>query len=213
MDASLGGKHVLIEAVDAQEAVKRAMAADTQVFITDSGDNTTAGAAGDNAYMLNALLRAGVKDTLLAGIMDKDAVAKCYAANIGDMLTLTVGGSLSDASEKATITGRLVRRGDILGYTGGNAGAAATLDCGGVTVVVTENRAAFTRAAIFESAGLDISKYRIIVIKLGYLFPELAKIAPRAILALTPGSSTENLTDMGHKNIHRPMYPLDDNFM
>ena len=203
----------LIEAVDAREAVKRAMAANTQVFITDSGDNTTAGAAGDNAYMLNVLLKAGAKDTLLAGIMDKEAVTKCYAASIGDTLSLTVGGSLCDNSEKAQITGRLVRCGDILGYTGDNAGAAATLDCGGVTVVITERRTAFTNAAIFASAELDISNYKIIVVKLGYLFPELAKIAPRAILALTPGSSTENLADMGHGSIHRPMYPLDDDFM
>ena len=90
-----------VEAVDAQEAVKRAMAADTQVFITDSGDNTTAGAAGDNAHMLNVLLRAGAKNVLLAGIMDREAVKKCYASNIGDTLTLTVGGSLSDIRESA----------------------------------------------------------------------------------------------------------------
>jgi len=203
----------LIEAVDAQEAVKRAMAADTQVFITDSGDNTTAGAAGDNAYMLNVLMAAGAKKVLLAGIMDKEAVAQCDEANIGDMLTLTVGGSLSAASEMAQITGKLVRRGDILGYTGDNAGAAATLDCGDITVVITERRTAFTNLAIFASAELDISQYRIIVVKLGYLFPELAKEAKRAILALTPGSSTEKLADMGHTRIRRPMYPLDDDFM
>ena len=129
------------------------------------------------------------------------------------MLSLTVGGSLSNASEKAQITGKLTRFGDILGYTGENAGAAATIDCGGVTVVVTERRAAFTNIAIFDSAGLDISNYKIIVVKLGYLFPELANAAPRAILALTPGSSTERLADMGHTKIHRPMYPLDDNFL
>ncbi len=203
----------LIEAVDAKEAVNRAMAADTQVFITDSGDNTTAGAAGDNAYMLNVLMRAEAKNVLLAGIMDKEAVRKCYATNIGDTLTLTVGGSLSAVSEKAQITGRLVRRGDIIGYTGDNAGASATLDCGDIAVVITERRTAFTNLTIFASAELDISQYQIIVVKLGYLFPELAKVAQRAILALTPGSSTENLADMGHTRIRRPMYPLDDNFM
>lgn len=203
-----------VEAVDVQEAVKRVMAADTQVFITDSGDNTTAGAAGDNAHMLNVLLRAGAKNVLLAGIMDREAVKKCYASNIGDTLTLTVGGSLSDISEKAHITGRLMRRGHILGYADNkNAGRAVTLDCGDITVVITERRTAFTNSAIFASAELDISRYRIVVVKQGYLYPELAKIAPRAIFALTPGSSTVNLADMGHKNIHRPMYPLDDNFM
>jgi microcystin degradation protein MlrC len=189
------------------------MAADTQVFITDSGDNTTAGATGDNAYMLNVLMHAGAKDTLLAGITDEDACKICYAADIGDILTLAVGGSLFAGSEQAQITGRLVRRGDILGYTGDNAGGSATLDCGGVTVVITERRTAFINTAIFTSAELDINLYKIIVVKLGYLFPELAEIAPRAILALTPGSSTENLEDMGHQYIHRPIYPLDDNFL
>ena len=50
------------------------------------------------------------------------------------------------------------------------------------------------------------------MVKLGYLFPELAKEAERAILAFTPGSSTERLEDMTMKNIRRPMFPLEDNF-
>ena len=41
----------------------------------------------------------------------------------------------------------------------------------------------------------------------------LAAEAQRAILAFTPGSSTERLEDMHMKNIRRPMFPLDDNFM
>ena len=107
-----------IEAVDGPEAVKRAMAADTQVFISDSGDNTTAGASGDNAYMLNLLLQAGAEGVLVAGITDEEAVNKCYEAEIGDLLTLNIGGSLSPRSEKAQVAGRLVRRGNIRGYAG-----------------------------------------------------------------------------------------------
>ena len=38
-------------------------------------------------------------------------------------------------------------------------------------------------------------------------------VAPRSILAFTPGGSTERLEDMHHKNISRPMYPLDDDFI
>ena len=66
----------LTEAVDSEEAVKRAMNADeSNVFISDSGDNTTAGAAGDNAYMLNLLQKMGVKNALLAGLTE--AQDKC----------------------------------------------------------------------------------------------------------------------------------------
>lgn len=204
----------LIEALEPEEAIQRAMEAEeAQVFLSDSGDNTTAGAAGDNAYMLNRLMKLGVKNTLLAGIMDAAACDACYEAELGDTLTLTVGGSLAADSEKATITGKLIHRGDILSYHGDNGGPSATLDCGDITVVITRNRAAMCRPDIFESIDLDYSPFKIVVVKLGYLFPELAERAQRAILAFTPGASTERLEDMHMKNIRRPMFPLDDNFM
>lgn len=203
----------LIEAVEPEEAIKRAMGAtERQVFISDSGDNTTAGASGDNAYMINRLQKAGAKNVLVAGIADRIACEACYKAELGDVLTLQLGGSLDKNSETATITGKLIHRGDIVSYTGGNAGPSATLDCGDMTVVVTRNRAAMCRPDIFESVDLDYSPFKIVVVKLGYLFPELAAKAERAILAFTPGSSTERLEDMHMQNIRRPMFPLDDDF-
>jgi microcystin degradation protein MlrC len=204
----------LIEALEPEEAIRRALAAEeAQVFLSDSGDNTTAGAAGDNAFMLNRLQKLGAKNVLLAGIMDAAACDACYEAELGDTLTLTVGGSLAADSEKATITGKLIHRGDILSYHGDNGGPSATLDCGDITVVITRNRAAMCRPDIFESIDLDYSPFKVVVVKLGYLFPELAERAQRAILAFTPGASTERLEDMHMKNIRRPMFPLDDHFM
>ena len=204
----------LIEALEPEEAIRRALTAEeAQVFLSDSGDNTTAGAAGDNAFMLNRLMKLGAKNVLLAGIMDAAACDACYEAELGDTLTLTVGGSLAADSEKATITGKLIHRGDILSYHGDNGGPSATLDCGDITVVITRNRAAMCRPDIFESIDLDYSPFKVVVVKLGYLFPELAERAQRAILAFTPGASTERLEDMHMKNIRRPMFPLDDNFM
>ena len=203
----------LIEAVEPEEAIRRAMEAEeSQVFLSDSGDNTTAGAAGDNAYMINRLQEAGATNVLIAGIADEVACDTCYQANLGDELTIQVGGSLDKNSETATITGKLIHRGDIVSYTGGNAGPSATLDCGDMTVVVTKNRAAMCRPDIFASINLDYSPFKIVVVKLGYLFPELAAKAERAILAFTPGSSTERLEDMNMKKIRRPMFPLDDDF-
>lgn len=204
----------LIEALEPEDAIRRAMdAEEAQVFLSDSGDNTTAGAAGDNAYMINRLQKLGAKNVLLAGIMDAAACDACYAAEIGDTLTLTVGGSLAADSESATVTGKLIHRGDILSYHGDNGGPSATLDCGDMTVVITRNRAAMCRPDIFQSIDLDYSPFKIVVVKLGYLFPELAAQAQRAILAFTPGASTERLEDMHMKNIRRPMFPLDDHFM
>jgi microcystin degradation protein MlrC len=208
-----GDFHFLVEALKPGEAIRRALEAPEEtVFLSDSGDNTTAGASGDNAFLLNRLLQGGVQNALLAGIADAEACGLCYKANIGDTLTLKVGGSLDSKSETAIITGILRRRGDVLGYTGDNGGPSALIECRGITVIITQRRAAFTSPEIFRSARVDPLRYKLVVVKLGYLFPPLAAIAPRTILVLSPGSSTEHLADMGHQHIRRPMYPLDEDF-
>lgn len=204
----------LVETAEPEKAIEIALSdPDRQVFISDSGDNTTAGASGDNAYMLNRVIKSGAENVLVAGIADSDACDECYKKEVGDEITVKVGGSLDKNSESAVITGKIIHKGDILSYTGGNEGPSVTLDCGKFTVVITKNRASMCRPDIFESVDLDFSPFKIVIVKLGYLFPELAKVAERAILAFTPGSSTERLEDMHMKNIRRPMFPLDDNFM
>ena len=163
--------------------------------------------------MLRLLLEMNAQNALLAGIMDKAACERCYAAAIGDTLEVEVGGTLAADSERVAVRGKLVSRGDILGYTGDWAGKSAVLDLGGITLIVTERRTALTSPEIFQSIGVDFMRYKVVVVKLGYLFPGLAAVAPRSILAFTPGGSTERLEDMHHKNISRPMYPLDDDFI
>ena len=203
-----------IEALEPRQALRRAFECpESPAFVSDSGDNTTAGAAGDNAYMLRLLLEMNAQNALLAGIMDKAACERCYAAAIGDTLEVEVGGTLAADSERVAVRGKLVSRGDILGYTGDWAGKSAVLDLGGITLIVTERRTALTSPEIFQSIGVDFMHYKVVVVKLGYLFPGLAAVAPRSILAFTPGGSTERLEDMHHKNISRPMYPLDDDFI
>ena len=202
-----------VETAQPEQAIRLAMESELPVFLSDSGDNPTAGAAGDNAFLLNRLQKAGAKNVLVAGIADAEACDACYAARIGDTLTLQVGGSLDPNSERACITGKLIHRGDILSYQRDNAGPSATIDCGDITVVITRNRAAMCRPDVFESIDLDWRPYQTVVVKLGYLFPELAQVAKRAILVFTPGSATERLEDMHMKHIRRPMFPLDDDFV
>ncbi len=204
----------LTEALPPEEALTVAdKAVEPTVFVSDSGDNTTAGAAGDRTEMLLLTQRLGVKNALIAGIADADACHTCYEAALGDTLTLTIGGSLSPDVEKATVSGKLIHRGDLLSYQYSNAGRSATLDCGDYTVVITENRAALCRPDIFKSIDLDPHRFHVVIVKLGYLFPELAREAPRAILAFTKGASAEHLEDMNLQRIRRPIYPLDDNFL
>lgn len=203
-----------IDHVEPEQAIALAMAAkEKQVFLCDSGDNTTAGATGDNAYMLNRLREAGAKGFLLAGITDAEAVNECFNAEIGDEVSLKIGGKLDVRNESAIITGKLLNKGDLVNYTGGAGIPSALIDCGDMTVIVSKDRAPLCRPDILDSIEPNWRNYKIVVVKLGYLFPELAAVAERSILAFTPGNSTQRLKDMHHHNIRRPMYPLEDNFV
>jgi microcystin degradation protein MlrC len=45
--------------------------------------------------------------------------------------------------------------------------------------------------------------------KLGYLFQALRDIAPRTIMALTPGFAYQVIEELPYRNVRRPIYPLD----
>ena len=202
-----------VDAYEPQEAVERAWAENRRpIFVTDSGDNTTAGASGDNAFLLRLIQEKRMRDVLIGGITDSAAVVQCSDVQRGQHVELDVGGSIEPSSVKTHIGGELLYKGDVEGWYGENAGPCVVVRSGGIDVVITAKRCAFIRPRIFEGLGLDIKAYHFVVVKLGYLFPDLEKVAARTILAFTPGTSTERLQDMGMKRIRRPMYPLDDNF-
>lgn len=50
---------------------------------------------------------------------------------------------------------------------------------------------------------------KVIVVKLGYLEPEIRAISRRSIMVLTDGSTNEIFTRLPYRNLPRPIYPLD----
>ena len=47
------------------------------------------------------------------------------------------------------------------------------------------------------------------VVKIGYLVPELKRLANKAYLALSPGAVNQDIVNLTYKRINRPCYPLD----
>jgi microcystin degradation protein MlrC len=63
----------------------------------------------------------------------------------------------------------------------------------------------------FEQVGIQPLDHTIVVVKLGHLFQALRDIAPRTLVALTPGFGNLQLEKLPYKNLSRPIYPLDPN--
>ncbi len=193
-----------VETLPVDEAIEVALAApESTVFVSDSGDNTTAGGAGDVPYVLERLLAHEAPDAVFAALADAPATRRCYQAGVGAEVSLVVGGRLDPINGRPLpITGRVT-------HLAPPEEGIATVRVGGVHVILTRRRRAFTRLADFQQAGIDPLAHKIVVVKLGYLFPELRDVAPRTIMALSPGFATQVITDLPYRHVIRPIYPLD----
>jgi microcystin degradation protein MlrC len=190
------------ESAAVDECVRRAMASTVRpVVVSDSGDNVTAGAAGDMTVLLEALLTHGATQALVAGIEDGAAVTACARAGIGTAATLALGNRIGlRNSAPLTVTATVSHIGN----------ECATVRIAGVHVLITAQRTAFFSVAqIAALSGLDPMQLHIVVVKLGYLMPDLYDHAPRAILALSPGLTDLDMRRFGHTQVVRPIYPLD----
>jgi microcystin degradation protein MlrC len=178
------------------------------VFISDSGDNTTAGAPGDNTQVLDALLRNKVKNALIAGIVDPEALKGCIDAGYGKNVRLKLGGKVDNVFGKPLeINAKvLFLSPDPIMKTDRG---VAVVETNGVKTVIIKSRRSFVGINDFKEAGLNPLDFKIVVVKLGYLFPELRDIAPVHLIALTSGFCNLDIRTLPYKNVHRPSYPLD----
>ena len=186
-----------------EDVVQRAMREIRHpVFISDSGDNVTAGAAGDIPLVLKTLLDNGAGDAVVAGIADAGAVERCIDAGVGAGLTLTVGGNLDRVNgSPLEVTGRVVSM---------NPPRIVVFQVEGVRVVLTADRMPFLDLRAFEEANVNPTEHEIVVVKHGYLAPELREIAGTALMAVSPGCTTLALETLPYERIRRPVFPLDE---
>lgn len=186
------------------EAIGRALAAaEPCVFLADSGDNVTAGAPGDRTDVLSRLLARDVPDAVVAGLPTAEGVAACAEAGVGAIVSVSLSNGLS-------LTGTV----EHVAQPSSDLPALATalVRAGGVRVILTSIRQAFTTLEQFRRAGVEPLEHKIVVVKLGYLFPELRDAGPREILVLSPGASDMDLRRLPFRYVTRPILPLDDDF-
>lgn len=192
-----------------KECVARAVASQTRpVVLAESGDNPTGGGVGDRAEMLSALIDAGAKETIFAGIADAAATEAAYAAGLGGQLSLKIGASLDPSSQPAGVDAKVA----CLLPTEDTRLREAVLRIGGIDLVVTTRRRPFHNIADFTRLGLDPHGARIIAVKSGYLSPELGPIANPGLMALSPGVVDQFVERTERLHTPQPSFPFDRDF-
>jgi microcystin degradation protein MlrC len=195
----------------AEEAIAAALDSPQWPFvISDSGDNPTAGGAGDVPYLLAKLLADHAiarldRGVIYASIVDPAAVHACAQAGLGAQVELSVGGRLDTGhGQPARVSGQV--RALVDDEAGGQ---VAVVAAGAVQVILTSRRKPYHLIEDFTRLGLDPHRVGVVVVKIGYLEPELQQLAQGWMIALTPGGVDQDLLRLGHRRLVRPLYPFD----
>jgi len=196
-----------------KEALDKAVISDKHPFmISDMGDNPTAGGAGDVTWTLNEILMRPEFKTekgpsvIYASLPGPALVEKAIQAGVGGKVEGYAGAAIdSRFSPPVKLTGivKAIEQGDE------HAETEVVVKVGSVNVIVTKKRKPYHREVDFTRLGLDPRKTDIVVVKLGYLVPELYDMRADWIMALTPGGVDQDLERLPFKRIERPMFPFD----
>jgi microcystin degradation protein MlrC len=198
---------------DLKDALDKAIVSQKHpFFISDSGDNPTAGGAGDVTWTLTEILKRpefkseNGPSLIYASIPGPELVKAAIAAGVGGKVDALAGAAV-DARFAPPI--RLTGTVESIEHGDRNAETEVVVKVGSVRVIVTKKRKPYHKEADFTRLGLNPRKSDIVVVKIGYLEPELYNMRADWLLALTPGGVDQNLERLGYKRIKHPMFPLD----
>ena len=188
------------------ECIQRAMKAATHpAILADSGDNPTGGGTSDRAEVLEELLRFKAQNVVFAGITDKPATDACYAAGAGATLPLSIGATLDPLGSKPV---KAVAKVIFLLPASTPRLREAVVQIEGITLVLSAQRRPYHDIVDFTRLGLQPSSYKIIVVKSGYLSPELAPLANPSLMALSDGSINQDIIHLPKNRFRKPSYPF-----
>lgn len=192
------------------ECVAKAIASHTHpVVLADSGDNPTGGGVGDRADVLAELVARQAQGVIVAGITDAPATAAAFHAGTGVTLSLSIGGALDASSQPVRAEFEVMT---LLEASADSPARQAVLRTGGILLVVADRRRPYHYLADFSQLGLDPQQAKIVVVKSGYLSPELAPIARPNLMALSEGVVDQYVERVPRLRKQTATFPFDKNF-
>lgn len=182
-------------------------------IISDMGDNPTAGGAGDVTWTLKQILEHDAfkkqdgPSLIYASLPGPQLIDKAIEVGVGGKIEAFAGAEIDNRYE-----GPIKLKGTVEAILHGdkNAETEVVVRVGSVRVIVTKKRKPYHYESDFTNLGLNPRNADIVVVKIGYLVPELYNMRGDWIMALTPGGVDQDLHRLPYKRIERPMYPLDE---
>jgi microcystin degradation protein MlrC len=176
------------------------------------GDNPTAGGAGDVTWTLHQIVNHPVlgqpngPSLIYASIPGPDIIHKALKAGIGAEIEGVAGAMVDNRyAPPITLKGKVhaIKKGDR------NAVVEVVLQINNNYIIVTERRKPYHYLKDFTDLNLNPQNTSIVMVKIGYLVPELYQIQKGWLMALTPGGVDQDLIRLPYQRLVRPIFPLD----
>jgi microcystin degradation protein MlrC len=206
---------VQLKSLDEMAAIVKAHTSGT-LGLVDAADATSSGASGDSNAILRKLIEAGCEARVLLPIVDEPVVKMAFAAGIGATITTKIGGTLDPqrfTPLEITVKVRLLADGRFRSESFGEewlAGPTAVLEARNFTLVVSSRAVNLYDRSFFYAHGQNPARFDAVVIKSPHCQPHMyADWCAQMVHVDAPGSSSANLSYLGHTRCTRPMFPLD----
>ena len=204
-----------------EEVIARAkkVDGDKPVLAVDFSDSVNAGAAGDNAAILEAVLAQKEPPRTAFVMIDREAVAAAFAAGVDAELDVMLGGTRDPArSRRIPVHARVCSLHDgnfrlegpaMRGVTA-RTGRTAHLQVGNSSVIVCQALASTGDPQLFRHFGVELTLYQLVVVKACTSFrAAYTSIASEICLVDTHGAATAELESLPFRKLPRTLYPFD----
>lgn len=218
-------RHSLLGAplLSVEEVIQKARenTADAPVILVDSADSPNAGAVGDCATVLQALLP--YRDELRVAVSVNDAVAveKAFALGVGGTGDFELGATLAPKlSQSVTVPDCVVKslhRGDI--YLAGPAergqyrdmGKSAVLQAGKILILINTRGQNYGDKQAYRGFGIDPSLCDLVCVKACTSFRAgYEPISAEICNTITPGAACPLLSQLPYSKLPHPFFPFDE---
>lgn len=205
------------ELLSPDEAVTRAMknGSDKPVVLADAQDNPGAGGTSDTTGLLEALVRNGARQAVIAVLYDPEVADLAHQAGVGAILHLELGAKSGlpgiEPYEgrfeiEALGDGRFVYTGEMNLNARAELGNMALLrvvdESSEVRIVVGSSRAQCLDLAMIRHLGIEPTDQKIIAVKSTVHFrADFDPIAAETLVVIAPGIHPCKLVDLDYKNL------------
>jgi len=165
-------------------------------ILADSGDNPTAGGVGSRIDVLEYVFKKNIQNTLFAGIYNEEIFRELE----NKKNKIVIKDTISKKKISIQIDSFYVKNDNAIVSSNNN------------KIIFTKYRKPFHYLSDFKELNINLKKYKILVVKSGYLSTELKKLKADNFMILTDGFVTQDFNRIKNLFRKKPIYPFQKNF-